>query len=140
MLRRLIIKASTFSDRAVRKPPTGARALVAAIAAGACAVAGATRVFEQPEAAYETALADVTLPLSVTGRVTFPPCSGCTLVSLPVSPRTIYLVERAEVPLDALVRAAAEARAAGQADKTAVYIYYDVETRRVNRLVLDHLD
>lgn len=116
------------------------RALVATIAAGACAVAGATRVFEQPEAAYEAALADVTLPLSVTGRVTFRPCNGCALVSLPVSPRTNYLVERSEVPLDALVRAAAEAAAAGRADETAIYIYYDVETRRVNRLVLDHLD
>ena len=92
---------------AVRRPPVGARALIAAIAAGACAAAGATRVFEQPDAAYETALAEVMLPAGPVGRVSFPPWAGCTPVSLPASPRTIDLVERAEVLLDALVRAAA---------------------------------
>ena len=84
---------------AVRRPP----------AAGACAVSGATRVFAQPEAAYETVLAEVTLPAGPVGRVSFPPWAGCTPVSLPASPRTIDLVERAEVLLDALVRAAADA-------------------------------
>src|SRR5690606_14367539 len=91
-------------DAAVRRPPTaGARLLVATIAAGACAVAGTTRVFAQPEAAYETVLAEVTLPAGPVGRVSFPPWAGCTPVSLPASPRTIDLVERV----------AAEARAAG---------------------------
>jgi hypothetical protein len=80
-------------DAAVRRPSAaGARLLVATIAAGACAVAGATRVFAQPEAAYETALAEVTLPAGLVGRVSFPPWAGCTLerrspVSLPASPR-----------------------------------------------------
>src|SRR5690606_27506519 len=92
---------------AVRRPSAGARALIATVAAGACAVSGTTRVFAQPEAAYETALAEVTLPAGPVGRVSFPPWAGCTPVSLPASPRTIDLVERAEVPLDALVRAAA---------------------------------
>lgn len=97
-------------DPAVRRPSAaGARLLVATIAAGACAVVGATRVFAQPEAAYETALAEVTLPAGPVGRVTFPPWAGCTPVSLPASPCTIDLVERAEVSLDALVRAAADA-------------------------------
>jgi len=94
---------------AVRRPPAaGARLLVATIAAGACAVAGTTRVFAQPEAAYETVLAEVTLPAGPVGRVSFPPWACCTPVSLPASPRTIDLVERAEVPLDARVRAAAD--------------------------------
>src|SRR5690606_4539544 len=88
---------------AVRRPSAGARALIATVAAGACAVSGTTRVFAQPEAAYETALAEVTLPAGPVGRVSFPPWAGCTPVSLPASPRTIDLVERV----------AAEARAAG---------------------------
>src|SRR5690606_35208593 len=96
-------------DPAVRRPSAGARALIATVAAGACAVSGTTRVLAQPEAAYETALAEVTLPAGPVGRVSFPPWAGCTPVSLPASPRTIDLVERAEVSLDALVRAAADA-------------------------------
>lgn len=129
------------SDRAARRPPTaGARLLAAAIALGACVAADATRVIEQPEGAYETALAEVTLPAGPVGRVSFPPCAGCTPVSLPVSPQTTYFIERSQVPLEALARAAADAAAAGRADETAVYIFYDVETRRVNRLVLDRLD
>ena len=128
------------SDRAGNKPSMAAAALAPAIAAGACATAGATRVIEQPEGGYEAALAEVELPASPTGLVRFSPCSGCARVSLPVSPRTAYFVERSEVPLDALVQAAAEAAAAGRADETAIYIFYDVETRRVNRLVLDRLD
>jgi len=129
------------SDRAGRRlPPAGARALAAAMAVGLCAAAGATRVLEQPEGAYEKALAEVALPTGPTGRVSFPPCPGCAPVSLPVSPRTAYFVERSQVSLAVLSDAAAEAAAAGRADETAVYIFYDVETRRVNRIVLDRLD
>lgn len=124
-----------------RSPGASARAawLAFAAVAGFSAAAGATRLLEQPEGAYETALADVALPRSAAGYVRFPPCAGCAPLTLSVTTSTAYFIERTPVSLAELAAAASDVEADGRAGDAAVYVFYDVESRRVNRLVLDRL-
>jgi hypothetical protein len=102
--------------------------------------AWALRVLEQPEESYELVLRDVILPGSEAGSVIFTPCSGCNSVALRVTASTRYLVEGKPAKLEDLLKAAESLRQNGDAStNTAVYVYYDVESKRVNRLALDYL-
>jgi len=114
--------------------------IVAVGALTAAAGASATRVLELVEGAYESLLADAVLPASAAGFVTVPPCSTCPPTSLGVGAETVYLVEKAAVPFADFIDAAAAITASGRARRAAVYVYYDLETKRVTRLALDDLD
>lgn len=100
----------------------------------------ATRVLEPIEGAYEAALTEVVMPASSGGYVIVPPCSTCPPVSLGVTAETTYLVERAPVPFADFMQAANTLARSGRAERTAVYVFYDLETTRVTRVVLDDLD
>jgi len=116
------------------------RVLCAFVATGALCAAGgasATRVLELIEGAYEAMLADVVLPASTAGFVTFPPCSTCPPTSLGVDNRTVYLVDGAALPFSDFIQAASLLTASGRAREAAVYVFYDLETKRVTRLALD---
>jgi hypothetical protein len=114
--------------------------LVVALALGLLGAASATRVLEQPEGAYELKLENVVLPQSTAGYVIFKTCAACDQTSMNVAASTVYLVERSAVSLAAFLEAAESFRQMDDGGGiTAVYVFYDVESRRVNRLVLDHL-
>lgn len=115
-------------------------AIVACGALGIATSASATRVLEQIEGAYEAALPDVVLPAGTAGYVILPPCSACVRISLGVSADTQYIVERAPVPFVDFIEAADALASSGRARRAAVYVFYDLETKRVTRLVLDDLD
>jgi hypothetical protein len=116
------------------------RAFIALAALALWASAAATRLIEQPEGSYEAFLVDVVLPTSTAGHVVFKPCRECSSLSLRVTPETSYRIQRSAVPLGDLARAAADLAASGRAARTAVYVFYDVESELVNRLVIDPLD
>jgi hypothetical protein len=112
-----------------------------AVLLGGISSAWAARVLEQHEDAYELALADVSLPSGVPGSVRFRECRTCRATSLRVTSATTFFLNdtRLEFP-DFLEVAAAIRQMDGGAEDTAVYVFFDVESRRVNRLALDHFD
>lgn len=119
------------------------RLCAAIITAGALSAAPAAfgaRVLELIEDAYEALLADVLLPASTAGFVTLSPCSTCPPTSLGVGADTLYLVENEAVPFADFVAAAATLTASGRARSAAVYVFFDLETKRVTRLALDDLE
>ena len=103
--------------------------------------AWAYRVMEQTEDAYELVLGEISLPRSVTGSVIFKPCPDCTTTSLRVSTATTYFVNGLSLEFPDFVRAAAAIRDMDGGNRnTAVYLFFDTESRRVNRLALDHFN
>lgn len=119
------------------------RLLSVIVAAGVFATAtcaSATRVLELIEGAYEAILADVVLPASTAGFVTVPPCSTCPPTTLGVDAQTVYLLENRAVPFVDFVDAAGTVQRSGRARRAAVYVFYDLDTKRVTRLVLDDFD
>jgi len=114
--------------------------IVATGAFAAATSASATRVLELIEGAYEAFLADVVLPASTAGFVTLPPCSTCPPISLGVDASTLYVVESSAVAFPDFVVEANTLARSGRARRAAVYVFYDLDTKRVTRLVLDDLD
>lgn len=110
------------------------------VALGPPLAAPAAHALEQIEGAYEAALVEVVLPASTRGYVVVPPCSTCRPESLAVDADTAYVVARTAVPYADFARAAAALVAAGRGRSAAVYVFYDLETTRVTRLVLDDLE
>ena len=101
--------------------------------------AWAYRVIEQTEDAHELVLGEVALPLGVTGSVIFKLCEDCTTTSLRVTSATSYFVNGAALELkDFLESAEAIRQTNGGNQNTAVYVFFDLESQRVNRLALDH--
>lgn len=100
--------------------------------------ASANRIVEQTEGAYEVPLADAVLPSGPAGRVLFTPCADCERLSLRVGASTVYLVGAEPVSLAEFREAAERFAGRGGVLATALYVYYDVDSERVNRLVLDH--
>ena len=97
------------------------------------------RVLEQAEEAYELALGEVSLPRGAAGTVIFKPCEECNTTSLRVSGETLYFVNGSPFEISDFLEIAKEIRARdGGNQNTAVYIFYDIESERVNRLMLDH--
>ncbi len=107
---------------------------------GSLSSAWAYRVLEQTEDAYELMLGEVSLPRGVAGTVIFKPCPDCNTRSLRVSRETLYFVNGLALEL-ADFRAAAEVirQTNGGNQNTAVYVFFDIDSQRVNRLMLDHL-
>ena len=119
------------------------RALIAALALVLSSIssAWAHRVIEQTEDAYELVLGEVRLPLGQTGSVIFRPCPACTVTSLRVTRATTYFVNG--VPLefpDFLAAAEAIRRISRGSQNTAVYVFFDIESRRIIRLAIDHFE
>ncbi len=112
----------------------------AALALGLASTAWAERIVSQPEAAYELRLEDVTtLPDSTAGYLVFRTCSACNVTSVTVSPDTVYVLAGKRVPFADFLRAAqGYSRADGGPTNTNVFVYYDIATRHVNRVVLNH--
>lgn len=101
--------------------------------------AWAYRVLEQVEAAHELVLGEVSLPRSAAGTVIFKPCPDCNTTALRVSGETQYFVNGSPLELaDFLARAEDIRKLDGGNRNTAVYLFYDVDSQRVNRLMLDH--
>ena len=102
--------------------------------------AWAYRVIEQTENAYELVLGEVSLPIGETGSVIFRPCPACTITSLRVTRATTYFVNGASSDFpDFLAAAEAFRRISRGSRNTAVYVFFDIESRRINRLAIDHL-
>jgi hypothetical protein len=97
--------------------------------------AGAYRVIEQIEQAYELRLGAVTLPDGTSDTVIFTPCSTCRTMSLRVSDQTRYFIAGQPVELGELRERADALRATidGQ-QRVGVYVYYDPASLRVTRL------
>lgn len=107
---------------------------------GAASSAWGYRVLEQTEDAYELGLGEVSLPRNSSGSVIFKPCDECRTTSLRVSSGTIYEVNGTALELaDFLEAAEGFRRMNGGNQQTAVYVFYDIESKRVNRLALDYL-
>lgn len=103
-------------------------------------VAQATRVIAQNEDAYELSLGEVSLPSSEAGTVIFKACDDCKTQSMRVTATTIYQVDGRTVTLEDLTKAAEDLRKRdGGTSKTIVYVFYDIKSRRVNRLGMSYL-
>jgi len=110
------------------------------LALGSTSTAWALRVLEQHEDAYELVLGEVSLPLGVTGAVIFKACDDCKTSSLRVTSATTYHVNGAQMALSDFLNAAEALRQTnGGNQNTAVYVFFDTESLRVNRLMLDAL-
>jgi hypothetical protein len=112
--------------------------VAAALALGAVNTGMAARIVSQPEGSYEVQLAEVLLPGSTAGSVIFKPCPDCDSTSMSLTAATTYTVNRSPVAFTEFAEAGAAFRAVNGGRSTAVYVFYDVETGRVNRLALDH--
>lgn len=100
--------------------------------------AWAVRVIEQIERSYELRLADVTLPRSSVGSVTFKACEECSIETVPVTSSTSYFVGEREVTLAELTEQArfAGGNASATGNWTQLMVFYSVNTKRATRLVL----
>ncbi len=119
------------------------RAIFATLALllGSISSAWAYRVIEQTEDAYELVLGEVSLPRGVSSSVIFKACPVCTMTSLRVTSATTYFVNGTPLELSDFLEAAAAIRRMNRGNRnTAVYVFFDIKSRRVNRLELDHFD
>jgi hypothetical protein len=114
----------------------GALTLLAlSLAAGAFTPAGAAlRTIEQ---AYELDRSQVQLPGSAPGTLTLRPCAGCRPVALKVTPATAWYARPGRRQPDGQATVLAAFRRAAATPGTLVYVYYEPQTRRVKRIVLD---
>ncbi len=106
---------------------------------GSIGSAWAQRTIVQTEDAYELALGEVSLPRGDTGTVIFKPCPSCTTTSMRVTRATAYFVNGAPLALpDFLEAAEAIRQMSGGNQRTAVYVFFNIESRRISRLKIDH--
>ena len=103
-----------------------------ALAIGLTGPAFATRTMHQPEDAYELSLGQVSLPQRIGASVTFKPCPDCQTIGLPVTADTRYFVSGQPVALGDLAELVA-----GLSRATDVVVFFDTESRLVNRLAID---
>ncbi len=112
-----------------------------ALMLGGMSSAWAYRVIEQNEDAYELVLGEVRLPRGVTGSVIFRACPTCTTTSLRVTRATTYFVNGAPLEFPEFLAAVQAIRQTDGGNRnTAVYVFLDIESRRVNRLQVDHFN
>ena len=119
------------------------RAIFATLALllGSISSAWAYRVIEQTEDAYELVLGEVSLPRGETGTVIFRLCPACTRTSLRVTGATTYFVNGAPLEFSDFLEAAEAIRRMNRGNQdTAVYVFFDMESRLINRLEVEHFD
>ncbi len=106
---------------------------------GSISSAWAQRVIVQTEDAYELALGEVSLPRDETGSLIFRPCPACTTTSMRVTDTTAYFVNGAQLELADFLEAAEAIRQLDRGNqRTAVYLFFDIKSRRISRLKIDH--
>ena len=106
---------------------------------GCISSAWAYRVIEQIEGAYELLLGEVRLPRGETSSVLFKPCETCTITLLRVDSTTTYFVNGEPLKFSDFLGAVEAIRQLdGGNQNTAVYVFFDVQSRRVTRLLIDH--
>jgi hypothetical protein len=113
------------------------RILLAAALIGFMNTAGALRVIEQVERPFELSVAQLALPDTATGTLTFRPCADCTFESHRMDGTTRFLVNRHEVAYVDFARAfnAAKSRES-TAQATMANVYVDRATGHVTRVSL----
>lgn len=89
------------------------------------------------EQAYELARPDVQLPGSPDGLLTLRPCAGCRPLALRVTPATAWFTQPGRRAPDGQAAVLTAFRLAAGTPGTLVYVYYEPQTRRVKRVVLD---
>ena len=93
------------------------------------------------EQAYELTRGQVQLPDTPDGQLTVHPCPKCRPVSLRVTAATAWFIGPGTVRAGAQPAGQAAVleglRAAETNPHTLVYVYYEPDTRRVKRIVLD---
>lgn len=107
-------------------------ALLLVTAGGA---AQAARTIEYVEGAYELGLADISLPASINGQLTFKACARCSSIALPVNTATQYSFGGTAQSLAEFTATIASLRAGGQ-DATGINVYYDLASKRVTRVIV----
>jgi hypothetical protein len=108
--------------------------LAVLLAFAGSASAQAPRVVKILEQSYELDLADVALPPDGIGTITVAPCASCTRVAHPATSSTAYLLNATPVPFADFIKAAHDRRR--MARSTFVGVYYDIESKRVNRVLM----
>jgi hypothetical protein len=123
-----------MSNRA-RSATTLLAMAVAALLLGFSLPAGATlRAIEQ---AYELNRHQVQLPGKPAGTLTLRPCATCRPVALRVTAATAWFDRPGTRQPAGQSAVLAAFRAAATNPATLVYVYYEPQTRRVKRIVLD---
>ena len=114
---------------------------IAMFALSSAVNAAAVRVMEQPEDAHELRLGEVSLPGNAGGSVIFKACSECRTTALRVNEATVYEVDGQLVDLKTFneLAKAFRGRRGGGVD-TAVYVFFNVDSRMVTRLALDSFE
>ncbi len=118
------------------------RAMFATLALllGSIGQAGAARILEQNEGAYELLLGEVRLPRGETSSVLFKPCEACAVTLLRVNTATTYVVNGEPLEFSDFLDAVQAIRRLRSGDQnTAVGLFFDIESRRVTRLHINHL-
>lgn len=110
-------------------------AMLAALLLGTALPAGATlRTIEQ---AYELTRSQVQLPGRAEGALTVRTCADCRPVVLRVTAATAWFDRPGTQQAAGQSVVLAAFRAAAAKPGTLVYVYYEPQTRRVKRIVLD---
>ena len=95
-------------------------------------------IMNQPEDAFELVLGEVTLPSSAGGTVIFKSCSECRTTALRTTASTVFQVNGETVDFETFRKAAKAYRASGGDPlDTAVYLFFNVDSRLVTRMKLD---
>ena len=118
------------------------RAMFATLALllGSIGQAGAARILEQNEGAYELLLGEVRLPRGETSSVLFKPCEACAVTLLRGNTATTYVVNGEPLEFSDFLDAVQAIRRLRSGDQnTAVGLFFDIESRRVTRLHINHL-
>ena len=89
------------------------------------------------EQAYELTRSQVQLPTSAEGGLTVRPCATCRPLSLQVSAATTWYDRPGTRQPAGQAAVLGAFRASAANAKTLVYVYYEPQTRRVKRVVLD---
>lgn len=116
-------------------PRPGAPALTALLLLACSLPAAATlRTIEQ---AYELSRSEVRLPGKPDGGLTVRPCPTCKPVVLRVTTATAWFIAPQTRKAAGQPAVLAAFKASATNPRTLVYVYYEPQTRRVNRIVLD---
>jgi hypothetical protein len=102
--------------------------------------AHATRVLEILERSYELALADVTLPQSSGGTISFKPCSSCVREHMSVTSSTQYFLGGQPISLTQLAQEVNRIRlAASTLNRTMVVLHYHADDKVATRIRVNTL-
>lgn len=124
-----------MSGQPMRPAATGVGALLAALLLGAAPHASAA--LGTIEQAYELTRSQVQLPGRPDGTLTLRPCPDCRFVALRTTAATAWFTEPGARQPAGHAAVLAAFRAAATNPATLVYVYYEPQTLRVRRVVLD---